>query len=309
MAVPSSGELKLWDTLWNQELLGSQGENSLHSASIYAGFSTPDALSDFYGWSDVEVPGVTTGNASSVTANSMVLNGTITDTGNQAVSRGFYHGTNANAYSNNPKYTVSGTQESTGGFSFTRSSLSYNTLYYFWAWASNDAGEAQGARNQSTTNVPAFSPSTAVFAYRTVFTACPFSFGSASLTMQYLNPYTSTYAAQFNQYSGNATVGVNQGSSSPININSRLVQYRNQYSACTTTYCDNLGGWMRVDTAPFNGGASWSGGTNQSNVTYNGSTCFRGNAAGPNRSGGGHTLYLNFRRNSDIRLKTNITYL
>ena len=58
MAVPSSGELKLWDDLWNQEIGGSKGNNSLHSASVYAEFDTPDALGDFYGWSDVEVPSV-----------------------------------------------------------------------------------------------------------------------------------------------------------------------------------------------------------------------------------------------------------
>ena len=44
MAVPNSGQLKLWDMLWNQELGGSKGNNSLHSASIYAGKSVPDSL-------------------------------------------------------------------------------------------------------------------------------------------------------------------------------------------------------------------------------------------------------------------------
>ena len=49
MAVPNSGQLKLWDMLWNQELGGSKGNNSLHSASVYAGFSVPDSLGEFYG--------------------------------------------------------------------------------------------------------------------------------------------------------------------------------------------------------------------------------------------------------------------
>ena len=89
MAVPSSGELKLWDTLWNQELAGSQGENSLHSASVYAGFSTPDALSDFYGWSDVETPTVTTSAMSQVEYYRMYANGNVSDTGNEDPDRGF----------------------------------------------------------------------------------------------------------------------------------------------------------------------------------------------------------------------------
>ena len=159
MAVPSSGPLHLWDDIWNQEIGGTQGENSLHSASVYAGFSTPDAMSDFYGWADVELPGVTTSNANSTTASSMRLNGSITSTGNQAVLRGFYHGTNANSYSSNTKYTVGGTQANTGTFLLDRTGLNYNTTYYFWAWASNDAGETVASRLQSKTNVPSFSAS------------------------------------------------------------------------------------------------------------------------------------------------------
>ena len=78
MAIPSSGQLKLWDTLWNQELGGEKGENSLHSASVYAGFSTPDALGDFYGWSDVEAPTVTTQGVTNVQVSSQRLTCTIT---------------------------------------------------------------------------------------------------------------------------------------------------------------------------------------------------------------------------------------
>ena len=75
MAVPSSGQLKLWNDIWNNEIGGTQGNNSLHSASVYAGFTTPDAMGDFYGWSDVEVPSVSTSAMSSVTDNSMQANG------------------------------------------------------------------------------------------------------------------------------------------------------------------------------------------------------------------------------------------
>lgn len=308
MAVPSSGELKLWDTLWNQELGGSQGENSLHSASVYAGFSTPDALSDFYGWSDVEPPTVVTGNATSVTANSMVLNGNVTSTGNQDVSRGFYHGTNANAASNNPKYTVSGTQ-GTGAFSFTRGSLSYNVTYYFWAWASNDAGETIASRNQATTNVPSFSPQTTTFQDRTVFSTSPFSQGSASITVQYLNPYTSTYAGLWNVYSGNAGIKVDTGQPSPYNVTSRVVNYRNHYSSCSGNRDDTFSGWMSASPIGYNGAASVQGGGGGSIYT-NGTYCLRATVSGPNRQGGGASSIVNYcRQSSDIRLKTNITYL
>ena len=163
MAVPSSGELKLWDTLWNQELAGSKGENSLHSASVYAGFSTPDALSDFYGWSDVEVPSVTTNSITSVTFNSLTLNGNVTDTGNENVSRGWYFGTTANPYSSNTKTTLTGTQ-GTGTYSQSKSATS-STTYYAWAFACNSAGEAVGSRVQASTPAPPFYPRARSFHY------------------------------------------------------------------------------------------------------------------------------------------------
>lgn len=157
MAVPSSGQLKLWDTLWNQELGGSKGENSLHSASVYAGFSTPDALSDFYGWSDVEVPVVQTNSVDNVQVNSQRLNGNLQSTGNEAVNRGFYHGTSTTRTSNT-KYTLGGTQNSTGGFNCTRTGLSQATTYYNWAFACNSAGEAVGNRVQANTGYPPYTP-------------------------------------------------------------------------------------------------------------------------------------------------------
>lgn len=159
MAVPSSGPLKLWDNIWNQEIGGSQGENSLHSASIYAGFSTPDALSDFYGWSDVEVPTVQTDAMSSITATAMTANGAVNATGNENPDRGFYFGTAANPYTSNTKYSV-GTG-GTGGFSRNMDAQvnQYNVTYYAWAYACNSAGEAVGSRVSGTTPYPPFSPS------------------------------------------------------------------------------------------------------------------------------------------------------
>jgi hypothetical protein len=152
MAVPASGELKLWDTLWNQELAGSKGNNSLHSASIYAGFSTPDALGDFYGWSDVETPSVTTLSAQSVAATSAVLRGCVTDTGNENVTSGFYFG-NSNTSTSNPKYTLPGTR-GTGIYCCSKTGLSAQTRYYVWAYACNSAGECI-ATNKCTISTPA----------------------------------------------------------------------------------------------------------------------------------------------------------
>ena len=48
MALPSSGQLSLSDIQTEQ---GGSGQASLRSMSSTAGFSTPDNISDFYGWS------------------------------------------------------------------------------------------------------------------------------------------------------------------------------------------------------------------------------------------------------------------
>ena len=188
MAVPSSGELKLWDTLWNQELAGTKGENSLHSASVYAGFTTPDALSDFYGWSDVEAPSVTTNSISSVAFTSMTLNGNVTSTGNEAVTRGFYFGQNSASAGSNPKLSLGGTQNATGPFSCAKTGLSAQTQYFAWAFACNSAGETIGSRVQATTPAPPFSPQLYDFGTngRTFIPA-----QVAGTSQVYINPYTS----------------------------------------------------------------------------------------------------------------------
>ena len=192
MAVPDTGQLKLWDTLWNQELNGSKGGNSLHSASVYAGFSTPDALGDFYGWSDVETPGVTTQGVTSAQVSSQTLNGTVTSTGNEAVNRGFYHGTGTQ-YSTQTKYTLGGTQNSTGAFSCTRTGLSQATTYYNWAFACNSAGEAVGGRQQANTGYPPYTPN---------YQACGCICGNTGVGF-----YPPTSEFQGYNWSGRGTVG------------------------------------------------------------------------------------------------------
>lgn len=189
MAVPASGPLKLWDDLWNQELGGSQGNNSLHSASVYAGFTTPDALSDFYGWSDVEVPGVQTNAMTSVSYYAMTANGTVNSTGNENPDRGFYFGTNSSAATNNVKYSV-GTG-GTGAFSRNMDSQvnQYNVTYYAWAYACNSAGEAVGSRVSATTPYPPFSPTTKVHAF-----SCYSISNYGQSNIGYINPYSGQLA-------------------------------------------------------------------------------------------------------------------
>tara|TARA_R110000803_G_scaffold77483_2_gene142369 strand:- start:399 stop:1544 length:1146 start_codon:yes stop_codon:yes gene_type:complete len=141
MPVPSSGPLGLYKDIWG-ELAGSQGENSLHSASVYAGFSTPDAMSDFYGFVDADPPSVTTNASSGATVSSIVSNGNVTaDGGSGITERGFYVGTDA-TYTNNTKTSVAGT---TGTFNLTTSGLTAGTTYYSTAYAINLKAESVGS--------------------------------------------------------------------------------------------------------------------------------------------------------------------
>lgn len=158
MAVPSSGSLKLRGDI-NLEVNGNVTDTNvaLHQLSIDAGFSTPDSMGDFYGYTSVYAPSVTTNAATSVTDTAMTLNGNVTDVGGENVSRGFYHGICGATSTSNTKYTLGGTQ-STGTFACTRSGLSYGTAYYFWAFACNSAGETIASSVQSNTAYPPYTP-------------------------------------------------------------------------------------------------------------------------------------------------------
>ena len=195
MAVPSSGELKLWDDLWNQELGGSKGNNSLHSASVYAGFSTPDALGDFYGWSDVETPSVVSLTATNVNHSSATLRGNVTDTGNEDVTSGFYFGT-ANSATSNPKLTLPGTR-GTGIYCCNRTSqISGQTTYKSWAFACNSAGECIATTCCTfSTPAPPFSPSQHHWYCCSVFNVDQSGTNERhhDAAAYALNPYTSAY--------------------------------------------------------------------------------------------------------------------
>mgnify|MGYP006079229767 CR=1 FL=1 len=156
MAVPSSGQLKLYADIQN-EAGGAQANSSLHGLSIYAGFSSPDAMSDFYGWADIELGAVTTNSITSIGSSTMRLNGNLTSTGfDTSVQVGFHQGTSTDRASN-PTYSA-GTKSTTGTFLVDRGGLSYGTNYYAWAYATNDAGTVYGSRADATTTFPPFTP-------------------------------------------------------------------------------------------------------------------------------------------------------
>jgi len=146
MAVVGSGEIKLNGDV-NFEINGSLGTNvSLSTLSVGAGKSEPHGLQEFYGYSSVTVPSVTTNAITGVTVTSMTLNGNVTsDGGGTVTQRGFYFGTSSNITSN-PKYSSG---SGTGAFSLNRG-VSASTTYYCAAYAINAAGESRGATTSAT---------------------------------------------------------------------------------------------------------------------------------------------------------------
>ena len=166
MAVPSSGELELRGDIALEVYGSATGSNiSLGTMSDLAGFSSPDAMTDFYGYSSSVAPSVTTNAISNVAETSVTLNGNVTSDGGATITeRGFYFGTNSSSPTNNTKYTVSGT---TGAYTNNRTGLSGSTTYYSWAFATNSQGTTYGSRVQATT-VAAFVPTFAAISYGNV---------------------------------------------------------------------------------------------------------------------------------------------
>lgn len=146
MAVVGSGEIKLNGDV-NIEINGSLGTNvSLSTLSVEAGKSAPHGLQEFYGYSSLVAPSVTTNAITGVTVTNMTLNGNVTsDGGGTVTQRGFYFGTSSNITSN-PKYAVG---SGTGAFSLNRG-VTGSTTYYCAAYAINAAGESRGATTSAT---------------------------------------------------------------------------------------------------------------------------------------------------------------
>lgn len=150
MAVPSSGPLQLrGDIALEVDGSATGTDVSLGTLSNSAGFTEPDTMSEFYGYSSVSAPSVTTDAASSVTSTSMQLNGNVTaDNGASVTETGFYFGTDSN-YLNNTKTSVG---SGLGTYNLSKTSLSFSTTYYITAYAVNSAGEGVGSTISQATN-------------------------------------------------------------------------------------------------------------------------------------------------------------
>ncbi len=150
MAIPSSGPLRLRADI-NQEINGNDTDTnvSLGQLSDDAGFDAPDTMSEFYGYSSVTTPIVTTEATTAITPGSLQCNGNISaDGGATVTSRGFYFGTNAD-YTQNTKDTAGA---GTGAFLKSEASLTPGQTYYITAFAINSVGEARGSTLSTQTS-------------------------------------------------------------------------------------------------------------------------------------------------------------
>jgi len=193
MALQSSGPISFSQI--KTELASSS--NSLRALSATAGFSTPDAVSEFYGYSSGSAPSVTTYAVQYVSEYQFYVTGFISDDGGLSITeKGFYVGTNSASPTNNTKYSV-------GGGTYFNSwiySLSPGTTYYVWAFATNSVGTTFGSRVQATT-IQVFTPvwkNTATTGGSSHSITNFFSDTESINTYiqsYYLNPYTSSWIA------------------------------------------------------------------------------------------------------------------
>jgi len=210
MAVPSSGQLRLAGDI-GLELGLPQSNVSLGAMSDSAGFSAPDAMSNFYGYVDAVAPSVTTTAPYSVGQQSFVATGNVTaDGGAPITQRGWYIGTNSSSPTNNTKYQYY--NNNLGSMALGIYPLTIGTTYYIWAYATNSVGTTYGSRFTQAT-VPAFVPQyTSQISSMNFFGffQMSYSVGYYDIYRQYIDPYTGglvTYDA-FNYTTGRSTTSL-----------------------------------------------------------------------------------------------------
>lgn len=214
MAVPSSGQLRLNGDI-NLEINGTgTGTNvSLNTLSSQAGFTAPNGMEEFYGYSSAVAPSVQTNSSISVGTSSMTIRGNVSSDGGGAITeRGFYFGTSTNATSNT-KYTVSGT---TGAFSRSMTGLSSGTTYRVFAYATNSAGTTIASMVTTSTTQPS------IGSYITMsFSGLPTSVGTYA-----------TVSSNYNQYFvNNSGTNVTLSKGGRANTTLKIVNWASPYGA------------------------------------------------------------------------------
>jgi len=245
MAVPNSGQLRLRADI-NLEVNGNNTDSNvkLHSLAQSAGFSTPDAMGDFYGYTSAVAPTVTSTGAGA-TDTYISANGTVNSDGGATITeRGFRFGTNSSSATSNPAYSVAGT---TGNFSRTFPTPASSTRYY-WAYATNSVGTTYGARITASTGAPISYQSVYLGGYFAGLTAFVGPSGQESGNYGYGHSYFG-----FNSLgnSGNAaTMGFQDGARVRTGANTGHAASKENYA---NTYFNGISSY----TVVADGNANW----------------------------------------------------
>jgi len=208
MALQNTGPLALSLDIRTEELIKNPGlpsdDVSLREISDSAGFSEPDAMSEFYGYSSAILPTMASIRLSGGPNDSyMAFAATPATNGFVAItSRGFYFGTDSRGPQYNTRYQVD-TSNSLGEFSKGFGGLSASRTYYCWGYVQNQIGEAYTSRAAATT-LPAVPISAASSTYSGGWSIDvygqqwlddngsamnPYGWGSRGIAKYYLHPY------------------------------------------------------------------------------------------------------------------------
>ena len=144
-------------------------------------------------------PTVTSGTATSITALSATVSGTISATGCSAVTAYGVEYSTTNNFGNGTGTPVSASNLSGGNFSSNLTGLSPSTIYYFHAYTTNGGGTGYGSQGTFTTATPTLSVSPTTLAFGSVctnttavnsFTITGTNLTTANVTVAALTGYT-----------------------------------------------------------------------------------------------------------------------
>jgi len=275
MPVPSSGQLRLRADI-NQEVNGNDTDDnvSLGTLSNDAGFTDPDNMSEFYGYTAADPATFGSISFSSVTDTTMRATVTITNPSSLHIDFGFYFGTSTNMTSNT-KYSVNDNTASSITFYRDFSGLSGSTTYRCWAWCTYRGGqfsESSSSMNSQTT-LTAITYSTYNGNYEWIYAegyTATHTQGWWGARMQYDHPYhgwVSASSRQINYY-------VSSGNDIQSGTWQSVYKYRSGVTVPTRgylyTYMYNMVGGTSTGSSRFWAPGSISGANAYNRVSPNG---------------------------------------
>lgn len=155
MAVPSSGQLRLRADI-NQEINGNDTDTnvSLGTLSNDAGFTEPDTMSEFYGYTSCGTPTFGSASASGTPDGHINAQGILYTDGPSCTVTGcgLYIGTSTNRASATKITTATSWGIYTYKY-FNQTGYTNGSTYYVWIWAYNGANE--GVSSMYTVTIPA----------------------------------------------------------------------------------------------------------------------------------------------------------